>query len=55
MRINQGYTDEYSSIDEKSNIDATRFIKLLKDSSESLWDGCTNHSKLSGFAQVFII
>jgi len=28
---------------------------LLKDSDEPLWDGCTNHSKLSAIAQVFTI
>jgi len=28
---------------------------LLKDSDEPLWDGCTNHSKLSVVAQVFTI
>jgi hypothetical protein len=27
----------------------------LKDFGESLWDGCTNHSKLSVIAQVFTI
>jgi hypothetical protein len=27
----------------------------LKDSEEPLWDGCTNHSKLSVVAQVFTI
>jgi len=27
----------------------------LKDSNELLWDGCTNHSKLSVVAQVFTI
>jgi hypothetical protein len=27
----------------------------LKDSDEPLWDGCTNHSKLSVVAQVFTI
>jgi hypothetical protein len=27
----------------------------LKDSDEPLWDGCTNHSKLSAVAQVFTI
>jgi hypothetical protein len=27
----------------------------LKDSDKPLWDGCTNHSKLSVVAQVFTI
>jgi hypothetical protein len=32
-----------------------RFFDLLRDSDEPLWDGCTNHSKLSAVAQVFTI
>ena len=28
---------------------------MLKDSDKPLWDGCTNHSKLSVVAQVFTI
>jgi hypothetical protein len=32
-----------------------RIFDLLKDSDEPLWDGCTNHSKLSTVAQVFTI
>jgi len=28
---------------------------MLKDSDKPLWDGCTNHSKLSVIAQVFTI
>jgi predicted GIY-YIG superfamily endonuclease len=31
------------------------FLYLLKDSDNSLWDGCTNHSKLSVIAHVFTI
>jgi hypothetical protein len=31
------------------------FFDLLKDSDEPLWDGCTNHSKLSPITQVFTI
>jgi len=34
---------------------ATYIHDLLKDSDEPLWDGCTNHSKLSAVAQVFTI
>jgi hypothetical protein len=30
-------------------------FKLLKDSHEPLWDGCTNHSKLLVAAQIFTI
>jgi hypothetical protein len=33
----------------------TRFFYFLKDFNESLWDGCTNHSKLSTVAHVLII
>jgi hypothetical protein len=55
MRINQGYTNEYPIVDEEPNIDTTRFFELLKDFDEPLWDGCTNHSKLSVIAQVFTI
>ena len=31
------------------------FFDLLKDYNEPLWDGCTNHNKLSVVAQVFTI
>jgi hypothetical protein len=31
------------------------FFYLLKDSDELLWDGRTNHNKLSVVAQVFTI
>jgi hypothetical protein len=31
------------------------FFDLLKDFDEPLWDGCTNHSKLSAVAQMFTI
>jgi len=31
------------------------FFDLLKDSDEPLWDGYTNHGKLSAVAQVFTI
>ena len=44
-----------SIIEEEPNVDAVRFFDLLKDSDELLWDGCTNHSKLSAVAQVFTI
>jgi hypothetical protein len=36
MRMNQEYLDERSSVDEKPNIDITRFIKLLQDFDEPL-------------------
>ena len=33
----------------------TKFFELLKDSNISLWDRCTNHSKLSVVTYVFTI
>lgn len=33
----------------------TRFFDLLKNSDESLWDSCTNHTKLSIVVQMFTI
>jgi hypothetical protein len=55
MRMNLGYTGEYSIIDEELNANAIRFFKLLKYSDKPLWDGCTNHSKLLYIANVFTI
>ena len=46
MRMNQGHTGQCRIIDEEFNVDAARFIDLLKDSDEPLWDNCTNHNKL---------
>jgi hypothetical protein len=54
MRMNQGYSGEGSFnifLDEKSNIDATKFFELLKDYDESLWDWCKIHNKLSVISQ----
>jgi hypothetical protein len=36
MRMNQGYTSEYSIIDEEKNTDTTWLFDLLKDSDKSL-------------------
>ena len=47
MRMNQGNAGQFPIIDEKPNADVVRFFNLLKDSDDSLWDGSTNHSKLS--------
>jgi hypothetical protein len=47
MRMNQGNVSQCPIVEEEHNVDATRFFDLLKDSDEPLWDGCTNHSKLS--------
>jgi hypothetical protein len=55
MRMNQGNVSQYPIIEEEPNVDAARFFDLLKDSDEPLWDGCTNHNKLSAVAQVFTI
>jgi len=50
IRINQSYVGHWSIIDDEPNTDATKFFDLLKDFDKSLWDGCTNHSKLSVIA-----
>jgi hypothetical protein len=55
MRMNQGNVSQCPIVEEEPNADAVRFFYLLKDSNEPLWDGCTNHSKLSAVAQVFTI
>jgi hypothetical protein len=36
MRINQVYTNEYSSVDEERNTYSIRFLELLKDFDEPL-------------------
>ena len=36
MRINEDYADQCPIVDEESNVDATRFFKLLKESDEPL-------------------
>jgi hypothetical protein len=55
MRMNQGNVSQCPIVEEEPNADAARFFDLLKDSDEPLWNGCTNHSKLSVIAQVFTI
>jgi hypothetical protein len=55
MRMNQGNVSQCPIIEEEPNADAARFFDLLKDSDKPLWDGYTNHSKLSTVAQVFTI
>jgi len=55
MRMSEGNASEFPNIEEEPNADAARFFDLLKDSDEPLWDGCTNHSKLSAVAQVFTL
>jgi len=55
MRMNQGNSSQCPIVEEEPNADAARFFDLLKDFDEPLWDGYTNHSKLSAVAQVFTI
>jgi len=55
MRMNEGNASQCPIVEEEPNADATRFFDLLKDSDEPLWNGCTNHNKLSVVAQVFTI
>jgi hypothetical protein len=50
MRMSEGNVSECLIVEEEPNADAARFFYLLKDSDEPLWDGCTNHSKLSAVA-----
>ena len=55
MRMSEDTVRECPIVEGEPNADAARFFNLLKDSDEPLWDGCTNHSKLSVVAQVFTI
>jgi hypothetical protein len=55
MRMSEGNVRECPIVEEEPNTDAARFFDPLRDSDEPLWDGCTNHSKLSVIAQVFTI
>jgi hypothetical protein len=55
MRMNQDNVSQCPIVEEEPNVDAIKFFDLLKDSDEPLWDGCTNHNKLSAVAQVFTI
>jgi len=50
MRMNQYNASQCPIIEEKPNANAARYFDMLKDSNEPLWDGCTNHSKLSAVA-----
>jgi hypothetical protein len=55
MRMNEGNVSQCPIVEEEPNADATKFFDLLKDSNEPLWDGFTNHNKLSVVTQVFTI
>jgi len=55
MRMSEGNVSECPIVKEEANADAARFFHLLKDSDEPLWDGYTNHNKLSAVTQVFTI
>jgi hypothetical protein len=48
--MNQYNASQCPIIEEKPNANAARYFDMLKDSNEPLWDGCTNHSKLSAVA-----
>jgi hypothetical protein len=52
MRMNQGNVSQCPIIEEEPNADVTRFFYLLKDFDELLWNGCTNHSKLSVIVHI---
>jgi len=55
MRMNQGYVDEYSIIDEELNADATRFFWFFKISQQTIIGWVHNHSNLSIIAHEFTI
>jgi hypothetical protein len=55
MRMSEGNVKECPIIEKEPDADAARFFDLLRDSEEPLWDGYTNHNKLSAIAQVFTI
>jgi len=55
MRMSEDNVSECPIVEEEANADAARFFDMLKDFDEPLWDGCTNHSKLSVVAQVFTV
>jgi len=50
MKMNEGNVSQCPIVEEEPNADTIRFFDLLKDFDEALWDGCTNHSKLSAVA-----
>ncbi|KAL9391957.1 hypothetical protein Peur_015877 [Populus x canadensis] len=52
MRMSEGNVSKCPIVEEELNADAARFFNLLKDSDKPLWDGCTNHIKLSVVAQA---
>jgi len=54
-RNSEGNVSECPIVEEEPNADAARFFDPLKDSDEPLWNGFTNHNKLSTIAQVFPI
>jgi len=50
LGMNQSYVSQCPIVDEKPNADTTKFFYFLKDCNEQLWDGYTNHGKLSVIA-----
>jgi len=55
MRMSEGNVRECPIVEKEPNADAARFFDLLKDSDKPLWDGYTNHKKLSVITHVFTI
>ena len=55
MRINLSYAGKCSSVDEEQNVDAFRFLELLKDFNEPFYDRCMNYFKLLFITHVFTI
>ena len=55
MRMGEGIVSECSIIEEETYADVVRFSDTMKEFDKPLWDGCTNHSKLSAVAQVSTI
>jgi hypothetical protein len=55
MGMSQYHASQGPIVNEELNTDAAMFFYFLKDSDEPLWDGCTNHGKLSIVARVLTI
>ena len=54
IRMNQGYVDQCSIIDNEPNTNITNsFFLSFKNSNEPLWNERTNHNKLLVIASTF--
>lgn len=56
IRIIHNYSCKSSSnilLDEKSNVDVTKFFKLLQDFDELLWDKCTTYNLVCDLDFIF--